>query len=148
MWYIAGFEISKSSIVYNVRYFAFKKLQIGANTIINRGVYIDNRRGVKIGNNVVIAHDTKIYTLGHDFEDENFVTKGKEVIIEDDVVIFANVLVMPGAILSKGTVVLPGAVITKKTEKMGVYGGNPAKLLRIRKRCHKPRRLNYFYNAN
>ena len=73
---IAGFEIGKNTSIQSVRFFSFGKLKVGNNTIINSGCYLDNRRGIAIGNNVVIAHDTKIYTLGHDMNDTNFITKG------------------------------------------------------------------------
>lgn len=41
-------------------------MSIGKDTVINFGCYLDNRRGINVGNNVGIAHNTKIYTLGHD----------------------------------------------------------------------------------
>lgn len=145
LWYIAGFNISSKSMVYSVKYFSFKKLNIDDNTVINSGVYLDNRRGIDIGKNVVIAHDTKIYTLGHDFEDDSFITKGKKVTIHDDVVLFSNVLIMPGVEVQKGCVILPGSVVTKSTVPMMVYGGNPARPIRARENTHKTRKLNYYY---
>ena len=54
-------------------------MSVGRNTVINFGCYLDNRRGITIGNNVGIAHNTKIYTLGHDLNDSQFKTKGAPV---------------------------------------------------------------------
>lgn len=41
-------------------------MSVGKDTVINFGCYLDNRRGINVGNNVGVAHNTKIYTLGHD----------------------------------------------------------------------------------
>ncbi|MBI9041328.1 acyltransferase [Lutibacter sp.] len=144
---IARFNIGKNSSIQAVRFFSFGKLKIGFNTIINSGCYIDNRRNISIGNNVVIAHDTKIYTLGHDINDLNFVTKGAPVIIEDYVIIFSNVLIMPGVTIKMGAVVLPGSVISKDVAEMNVVGGNPGKFIKMREKLHTSKRVvNYWFS--
>lgn len=133
---LTGCKIGKDTTIHNVRFFTFGKLIVGDNCTINSGCYLDARRGIKIGNNVVIAHDTKIYTLGHDFNDSTFKTKGNPVLIEDYVIIFSNVLIMPGVNIGRGAVLLPGAVVSKNIEPMTVVGGNPAKQLRMREILH------------
>jgi len=144
---IAKYKIGKGTSIQSVRFFSFGKLQIGKNCIINSGVYLDNRRGIEIGNNVVIAHDSKIYTLGHDINDLNFITKGKSVKIEDFVVIFSNVLIMPGVTIKKGGVVLPGAVVTKDVEEMSVVGGNPAVQVKKRTGLHTNKKVVHYWFA-
>ncbi|MEA5404566.1 acyltransferase [Arcicella sp. DC2W] len=133
---LTGSKIGKDSVVQNVKFFSFGKLNIGNNTIINSGCYLDNRRGITVGNHCVIAHDTKIYTLGHEIDDLKFKTKGKNVDIEDYVIIFSNVLIMPGVSIGKGSVILPGSVVTKDIPTMKVVGGNPAKIIRDRQVLH------------
>ena len=123
---IARYKISSSASVQSVQFFAFGKLKIGDNTIVNKGCYLDNRRGITIGKNVVIAHDTKIYTLGHDINSVDFATKGASVVIEDNVILFSNVMIMPGVKIGNGAVVLPGSVVTKDVRSMEIVGGNPA----------------------
>lgn len=107
---------------------------MGQNTVINFGCYLDNRRGIYIGNNVGIAHNTKIYTLGHDLNDPMFSTKGAPVHIGDDVFIFSNAMVMPGVTIGEGAIVLAGSVVTKDVEPWAIVGGNPAKKIRERNR--------------
>ena len=102
--------------------------------MINFGCYLDNRRGIIIGNNAGIAHNTKIYTLGHDLDDPQFKTKGAEVIIEDNAFIFSNALIMPGVTIGEGAIVLAGSVVTKDVEPWTIVGGNPAKKIRERSR--------------
>ena len=54
----------KSCIRRECKFFHVGKLSVGEDTVVNFGCYLDNRRGITIGNNVGIAHNTKIYTLG------------------------------------------------------------------------------------
>ena len=65
----------KSCIHRGCKFFHVGKMSVGQNTVINFGSYLDNRRGVYIGNNVGIVHNTKIYTLGHDLNDQKFLRK-------------------------------------------------------------------------
>ncbi|MDN3641814.1 acyltransferase [Lutimonas halocynthiae] len=145
LYAFAGYKISWKTSVQNVRFFSFGKLRIGTNSIINSGVYLDNRRGIEIGNHVVVAHNSKIYTLGHDINDSHFVTKGNSVKLEDFVIVFANALIMPGVTIHKGAVVLPGAVVTKDVPAMTVVGGNPAKKVKDRANLHTERKVKHYW---
>lgn len=123
-----------TSIHRRCKFFHVGKLSVGNNTVINFGCYLDNRRGITIGNNVGIAHNTKIYTLGHDLNDPQFKTKGTTVTIKDNVFIFSNALIMPGVTIGEGAIVLAGSVVTKDVEPWTIVGGNPAKKIRERSR--------------
>ena len=137
-WYLRLFGIriggGKSCIHRGCKFFHVGKMSVGQNTVINFGCYLDNRRGIYIGNNVGIAHNTKIYTLGHDLNDPKCSTKGAPVDIGDDVFIFSNALVMPGVTIGEGAIVLAGSVVTKDVEPWSIVGGNPAKKIRERNR--------------
>lgn len=123
-----------SSIHRGCKFFHIGKFSMGVGGVINFGCYLDNRRGIKIGNNVGIAHNTKIYTLGHNLESPEFETKGAHVIIEDNAFIFSNALIMPGVTIHEGAIVLAGSVVTKDVEAWTIVGGNPAKKIRERQR--------------
>jgi len=139
--FIVKIKIGKDSIIQPGKFFTFGKMVVGNNCVINSGCYLDNRRGIFIGNNVVIAHNTKIYTLGHDYNDPEFITKGAPVRIESYVVIFANAMIMPGVTIGEGAIVLPGAVVTKDVESKNVVGGNPAKFIKMRSTYHDKKPL-------
>lgn len=126
-------RIGKSSTIHRAcRFFHVGKISIGNNSTINWGCYLDNRRGIIIGNNVGIAHNSKIYTLGHDINDSEFKTKGAPVKIEDNVFIFSNSLIMPGVTIGEGAIVLAGSVVTKNVEAWSIVGGNPASKIGLR----------------
>lgn len=131
---IFGIKIGRGSSIHRwCHFFHIGKLAIGDNSTINFGCILDNRRGIYIGNNVGIAHYTKIYTLGHDINDPKFRTKGKPVYINDNSFIFSNSLIMPGVTIGEGAIILAGSVVTKNVEPWTVVGGNPAKKVKDRK---------------
>ena len=148
-WYLLcfGIRIGKGSSIHRgCKFFHVGKLRIGENSVVNFGCYLDNRRGITIGNNVGIAHNTKIYTLGHNIDSPEFETKGAPVVIEDDAFVFSNVLVMPGVTIHRGAIVLAGSVVTKDVEAWTIVGGNPAKVIKERQRkiAYK-QKYNYWF---
>jgi acetyltransferase-like isoleucine patch superfamily enzyme len=121
------FDISPSATLQGgIRFFNIGRLAVGEGSLINRGVYLDNRAGITIGKQVSIAHDSRIYTMGHDVNDASFATKGAAVRIDDYAVIFAGAMIMPGVHLGEGAVVMAGSVVTKSVAPMRIVGGNPA----------------------
>ena len=136
-WYLRcfGIKIGKGSCIHRgCRFFHVGKFEMGNNSVINFGCYLDNRRGIKIGDNVGIAHNTKIYTLGHNLESPEFETKGAQVTIEDNVFVFSNAMIMPGVTIHEGAIVLAGSVVTKDVEAWTIVGGNPAAKIKERQR--------------
>ena len=137
-YYLKFFGISldggRTCLHRQCRFFHVGKIKVGKNSVINFGCYLDNRRGIYIGDNVGIAHNTKIYTLGHDLDDPKFATKGAPVHIKDNVFIFSNAMIMPGVTIGEGAIVLAGSVVTRDVEAWTIVGGNPAKKIRARKR--------------
>lgn len=128
-----GIKVGRSSSIHRwCRFFHIGKFSMGKNSVVNFGCYLDNRRGITIGNNVGIAHGTKIYTLGHNIDSPAFETKGAPVIIEDNVFIFSNVLIMPGVTIHEGSIILAGSVVTKDVESRMIVGGNPAQPIKKR----------------
>lgn len=148
-WYLRCFGIrigDKSSIHRGCKFFHVGKFEMGCNSVVNFGCYLDNRRGITIGNNVGIAHNTKIYTLGHNLESSEFETKGAPVVIEDNAFVFSNALIMPGVTIHEGAIVLAGSVVTKDVEAWTIVGGNPAKKIKDRQRkIAYLQRYNYWF---
>ncbi len=140
-----GINIGKSSYIHTpVKFFSFRNLHIGDNTTINPHCYLDARTGIRIGNNVNIANNTKIYTLGHDTNAADLHLVGAGVEIGDDAFVFSNVLIMPGVKIGKGAVVFAGSVVVKDVEPYTVVGGNPAKFIKNREKMNFAK-SNYSY---
>ncbi|MCS6153488.1 glycosyltransferase [Shewanella oncorhynchi] len=132
---LLGFDIGdRSFILKDSKFYGNGNFTIGNNSIVNRCCLLDNRGSIKIGDNVSISHNVKIYTGGHNIDSSFFEYFQSDVVIENDVCIFSNVIIQPGVCISKGSVILPGSVVTKDVEEYSVYGGNPAVKIKNRNR--------------
>ena len=128
LYKLCGFRIARSATLQGgVRFFHVRRLAIGDGTLVNRGVYLDNRGGITIGEQVSIAHDCRLYSLGHDLHDGLFTDKAGPLRVDDHCVLVAGAMLMPGVHLGRGAVVMAGSVVTKDVAPMRIVGGNPAR---------------------
>lgn len=108
------------------------RLEIGDNTHINQGCFLDARGGLKIGNNVSISHYSKLISGGHDWNSPNFEGIFLPINIEDYVWIGVNSIVLQGVTIKEGSVIGSGSVVTKDTDPYYLYLGIPAKKIKQR----------------
>ncbi len=104
-----------------------KGLTIGRGCSLGPKVLLDARKGLTIGNSVVIAYDAIIWTLHHDMNAVDFRTIGAPTIIDDYVWICSRAILTPGVHIGRGAVVASGAVVTHDIPPYEVWGGIPAK---------------------
>jgi len=119
-----------------------KNLTIGKDSDISRGSHLDLTGSITVGNNCMITNGVRIYTHSHylsknrDFslKDDIKVISKNPIIIEDNVIIWDNAMIMPSVeIIHKGCVILAGTVLVKSTTgEHQIWGGNPAKLIKMR----------------
>lgn len=145
-----------SSIHWLARFNLPSGIAIGHNTIIGNDAFLDGRsyrtwkegqnrvvtylqdffhpkeQPLRIGNNVSIAGEVRIYTMQHDIDDPDFREVGAPVVIDDYVVIGTRVTILPGVHIGKGAVVASGAVVTKDVSPFTVVAGVPAVFIRSR----------------
>lgn len=127
LYRLCGFHVHRSATLQGgIRFFHVGRLTVGEGSLVNRGVYLDNRGGITIGRHVSIAHDAKLYTMGHDPHDPTFATKAAPIRLDDHAVVFAGAMLMPGVRVGQGAVVMAGAVVTKDVPPGRMVGGNPA----------------------
>ena len=115
------------------------KLIIGNNVGMSQASIICHH-SITIGDNVKIGGGVKIYdTNFHSLDpivrrnhEQDMANKKKEpVIIEHDVFIGAGSIILPGVTIGANSVVGAGSVVTKNIPSNQIWGGNPAKLLRV-----------------
>lgn len=93
---------------------------------------------IRIGNNVMMGTDCRMYTRNHAFDrldvpmNQQGFTEVRPIIIEDDVWIGSNVIILPGVHVGTGAVIGAGAVVTKNVPDYAVVVGNPAKIVKYR----------------
>ncbi len=138
-----------SSIHWLARFNNPSGVAIGHNTVIGNDAFLDgrykrggasyfrgflspSRRPLRIGNNVSIAGEARIFTMQHDIDDPAFKETEGDVVIDDYAVIATRVTILPGVHIGRGAVVGSGAVVTHDVEAFSLVGGIPAKHIRYR----------------
>lgn len=112
-------------------------IEIGENVSLNDYTIVLGHGGVHIGNDVRIAAQVLITSFEHNFDDPTQLIRlqgntNKAVVIEDDVWIGAGAKILAGAHIATGCVIGANAVVKGRTVPFGVYGGVPARLLKMR----------------
>ena len=98
--------------------------------MVNHNVLLDGRGGLlTLANNVDVAQEVVIWTLGHDVHDDFHRDIVAPVTIENYVWIGHRAIIMPGVTLGRGAVVAAGAVVTKSVPAMSIVAGVPAKVI-------------------
>ena len=65
-------------------------------------------------------------------DEEKLPENDKDVVIEDDVWVGANVTILKGVRISTGSVIAAGAVVVKDVPSYSIVGGTPAKIIKKR----------------
>ena len=130
----AGVVIGKGSRIHmGAQFFDPIKIDIGEDTIIGQGVFLDGRDKLTIGSHVDIASEVMILNSEHDVNSEDFHATVAPVEIGDYVFIGPRVIILPGVKIGKGAVVAAGAVVTKDVSEFKIVGGVPAEVIGERK---------------
>lgn len=127
----------RSSVFYGL-----KNLSIGDNVIIPKYSHIFcTDAPLTIGNNVLFGPSPTIVTGNHRIDKigeyifnvyDKLSDNDKEVVIQDDVWVGANVTILMGVIIGRGSIVAAGSVVNKSCPPYSIVGGVPAKILKFR----------------
>lgn len=112
---------------------------IGNNVAFNIGVNLNSACGgtIDIGADCLIGPGVLMRTADHVFSDPNNLIRKqghdpKNIIIEDDCWLGANVVVLGGVRIGKGSVIGAGSIVTKNIPSMSIAVGVPAKVIKSR----------------
>lgn len=111
-------------------------LSFGDNVTLHGHGYIDAIGGVDIRDDVSIAHASSILSFEHGYADPQRPIKDQPlalmpVQIGPDVWIGAGVRVLAGATIGRRSVIAAGAVVKRGEIESGIYGGVPARRLKV-----------------
>lgn len=122
-------------------------LHVGSGSIVGDNCILDARGGIKIGSNVNISSEVKLWTGSHDVNDPFFSYKSGELCICDRAWISSNAIVLGNVKIGEGAVVCANAVVTKDVEPYTVVGGIPAKVIGKRNRnlVYEFKNNDFFY---
>jgi len=130
-----GYNISSKSCIWANASFRSKNFKIGENVFVNIGFFYDGYYPLTIGNNIRIGQFVKIITATHDIGPSHqrglAEVTGNSIEIEDGCWIGCGTIILPGVTVAKGCVIAAGSVLTKSTQPDGLYGGTPARLIRM-----------------
>lgn len=113
------------------------RLKIGDNSGLGIDCHVPGN--IDIGKNVMMGPNCHIFGANHAFGrlDIPIIKQGFEkprmTVIEDDVWIGRDVIFTPGRFVKTGSVIAAGCVLTKDFPPRSIVGGNPSRLIRIRK---------------
>jgi maltose O-acetyltransferase len=107
-------------------------INIGSDSIIGSGSFLDGRGGLTIGSHTSLASEVMIYTDEHNINSESYGNNFGPVSIGDYVFIGPRVIILPGVTIGRGAVVAAGAVVTKNIPPGEIWGGVPAQKIKDR----------------
>ncbi len=116
----------------NFRFNFGQNIEAGDFVFLNRGVFIDSKGGVIIGNNVGITEDVRIFTHSHS-EASHITREYKPVIIKDYAKIYTGAVILPGVTVGEQAIVASHSLVTKDVPANTLVAGMPAQVIRERK---------------
>ncbi len=116
----------------NFRFNFGQNIEVGDFVFSNRGVFIDSKGGVFVGNHVGLAEDIRIFTHSHS-ESSHIIREYKPVVIKDYAKIYTGAVILPGVTIGEQAVVASHSLVTKDVPANTLVAGMPAQVVRERK---------------
>lgn len=112
-------------------------LSIGNRVGISENCFIQVRGFLEIGDDVIIGPNTTIITENHKFDDAEVPirlqgTERRGVVVGNNVWIGAGCSILDGVSIGDNSIIAAGAVVVSDVPPMAIFGGIPAKLIRLR----------------
>jgi putative colanic acid biosynthesis acetyltransferase WcaF len=136
-----GAKLGKNCHIYSrVRIWAPWNLKCDELATIADDAIVYNPALVTLGSHAIVSQQAYLCGATHDYEDPKFPLIALPITIGAHAWICARATVQPGLSVGDGAVLALGAVATKNLEPWTVYGGVPARKIRMRiKRADTPK---------
>lgn len=124
--------------------FTWGNVYIGDDVYIgSHAMFMCTRAKIRIGNHVMMGPNVSMITGGHRMDvvgrymtsitnREKLPENDRDIVLEGDSWIGANVTILKGVTIGRGAVVGAGAIVTKSVPAYAIVGGNPARTIRMR----------------
>ena len=133
-------KIGDNTSIYDNCIFEFgsnSELTMGSNVVLSYGVVFCCYSKISIGNDVQIGEYTSVRDSTHRYDQMDKPMKYSKdllipITIENDVWIGRGCIILPGAYIEKGVIVAANSVVKGKLTRNGIYGGVPARFIKMR----------------
>jgi acetyltransferase-like isoleucine patch superfamily enzyme len=132
----------------NCRFNFGQGIELGDDVFFNRGVYIDSKGGVAIGDGVGLTENVQIFTHSHS-ESDHEIRSYARVTIGNYALIYTGATILPGVTIGDEAIVSAKSIVAHDVGPGMVVSGSPAQP--VRKRCTNDRRyaeLNHVWLAS
>ena len=130
-----GAQLGKNNLIYpSAQVWAPWLLETGDVVTIASGVEIYNPAGVLLGHHAIISQNSYLCGGSHDYNDPSFPMISRKIVVGSYAWVCARATVLLGVNIGEGAILGAAAVATRDLEPFGVYSGNPARLVSMRKR--------------
>lgn len=133
-----------TSIGARCTFLGIENISVGNHVSIGQeACFFSTKAKIIIGDFVMMGPRVTIITGDHRIDikgkcmaevsdEEKLPENDKDVVIEDDVWVGANVTILKGVRISTGSVIAAGAVVVKDVPSYSIVGGTPAKIIKKR----------------
>jgi acetyltransferase-like isoleucine patch superfamily enzyme len=120
-------------------FFFPENVSIGKRVSINDNVFINAYGGVEIADNSGVAYGSALISEDHDIDDPDIPMReqgktGGKITLETNVWVASNCVILKNVTIGEGSVIAAGSVVTRSVPPYSIVGGNPARVIRRRKR--------------
>jgi putative colanic acid biosynthesis acetyltransferase WcaF len=130
-----GANIAKGARVYgSARVWYPPNLEMGRGAVLGWHSLAYSMGKIVLEDYAEVAQFTKLMTGTHDIDSETFQIYAKPIRVCSHAWVAAGCFVGPGVTIGEGAVLGGAGAAFKDLEPWTVYGGNPARVLRMRKR--------------
>lgn len=107
-----------------------KSVKIGKRVVVMNNCLMMAAGGITIEDDALVAANVQLITNSHDFYERQILTC-KPIVLKRGCWIGAGATILPGVTVGENAIVAAAAVVTKDVPAGEIWGGNPARLIKV-----------------